>query len=72
MIQYQNLILFFYEIYNNINFNDSTIAVFFDLKKALDTIDHAILFKKFSYIGFLGKTYDLLKITYLNEPNQYY
>lgn len=52
---------FLHEIYNNINSKDPTIVIFFDLKKAFDTIDHSILLKKFSYFGFLGKTYDLLK-----------
>jgi len=42
------------------------MAIFFDLKKAFDTVDHNILIKKLDNMGIRGKTLELLK-SYLNN-----
>ena len=41
-------------IFQNINENRVTLAVFIDLKKAFDTIDHPILIKKLEFMGIKG------------------
>lgn len=45
------------DIYFNLNSGNSTIAIFFDLKKGFDTIDHSKLLKKLDLLGFHGNTY---------------
>lgn len=45
-------------------------AVFFDLSKAFDLVDHAILTKKLEFFGFQDSTITLLK-SYLNNRKQY-
>ena len=46
-----------------------TGAVFLDLAKAFDTVDHSILCTKLMYYGFRGSSYDLL-INYLAQQQQ--
>ena len=46
-----------------------TGAVFLDLAKAFDTVDHSILFTKLNYYGFLGSSFDLL-CNYLSDHQQ--
>ena len=42
------------DFFTNINNNKVTLAVFIDLKKAFDTIDHSILKKKLEFMGIKG------------------
>ena len=42
------------DILNNINEGRVTLAVFIDLKKAFDTIDHQILTRKLDLMGIKG------------------
>lgn len=46
------------------------LAIFIDLQKAFDTIDHKILFKKLKKIGMSNTTLNLL-ISYMSERSQY-
>ena len=43
--------MFLNDIYNNIDNNQTTYAVFLDLKKALDTVDYSLLSRSLSDIG---------------------
>ena len=46
-----------------------TDAVFLDLAKAFDTVDHSILCTKLTYYGFRGSSYDLM-CNYLAQRQQ--
>ena len=50
--------------------NASCCAIFLDLKKAFDTIDHDILLQKLDQIGIRGKANDWFR-SYLNNRSQY-
>ena len=47
-----------------------SIGIFIDLKKAFDTIDHAILLKKLQFYGIRGIAYKWLEF-YLENRKQY-
>ena len=46
---------------NNLDKNHYTCAIFLDIKKAFDSLDHKILLKKLDRYGFRGKIWNLLK-----------
>lgn len=56
-------------IINGLNDNKKCLAVFLDLAKAFDTVDHRILLKRLDRIGVRGPALDLLK-DYLNNRVQ--
>ena len=43
------------DIFNAINSKNLTLATFFELKKAFDTVDHSILVNKLEKMGIRGK-----------------
>ena len=43
------------------------MCFFLDLRKAFDTINHEILFRKFSHYGFRGASYEYLKSYFTNR-----
>lgn len=45
------------------------VAVFVDLKKAFDTVDHGILLNKLQYVGFYENEYDWIQ-SYLSSRSQ--
>ena len=56
-------------IFNSINNHEACMAVFIDLKKAFDTINHTILISKLEYMGIGGNL--LLWVTnYLHDRSQ--
>lgn len=58
------------EISKAIDNKKKTLAVFIDLKKAFDTIDHTILLNKLKHYGIRGKSNDWIK-SYLTNRSQY-
>lgn len=50
--------------------NEYTLAIFLDLKKAFDTVDHAILLNKLEHYGFRGTSLKLIK-NYLTNRKQF-
>lgn len=54
-------------VYNSLNENKLILTIFYDLKKAFDTINHNILFCKLYGAGFRGKTLKLLKNYFTNR-----
>ena len=58
------------DIFNAINSKDLTVATFFDLKKAFDTVDHSILIKKLSKMGIQGNTLRWLENYLLNRKQR--
>ena len=54
------IIQFINNIHNGLNKRRHTIAIFMDLSKAFDVLDHNILSKKLEHYGFRGKILDLL------------
>ena len=46
------------------------VCFFLDLKKAFDSINHELLFRKLSHYGFRGSSYDYLK-SYFTNCKQY-
>lgn len=57
-------------IYEHLNKKIPTMAVFFDLSKAFDSIDHSLLKTKLKAAGIRGSCYKLLD-SYLSERLQY-
>ena len=58
------------KINNAVEKNETTIGVYLDLSKALDTIDHDILLHKLDYYGFRGIVLDWFR-DYLGNRTQY-
>jgi exonuclease III len=58
------------KLYENLNNKDTSIAIFLDLSKAFDTIDHQILFKKLDIYGIRGTALSWFK-SYLCNRYQY-
>ena len=57
------------DIYKNMNKGQPTIAVYIDLRKAFDTVNHSILLKKLHHLGIRGSNYDWVK-NYLHDRTQ--
>ena len=58
------------QIYDNINNNEFTAVLFFDLKKAFDTVNHDILLQKLWHYGIRGSAHNLLS-SFLAHRSQY-
>ena len=58
------------DIRNAIDNNNVACGIFIDLKKAVDTVDHAILLKKLSHYGIRGLANAWFK-SYLNNRQQF-
>ena len=58
------------EITNAVERNETSLGIFLDLSKALDTIDHKILLHKLEYNGFRGIVLEWFK-NYLSNRKQY-
>lgn len=56
-------------LYNNLENNKKTIAIFLDLAKAFDTVSHKILLRKLENVGIRGIVLDLFK-SYLTNRLQ--
>jgi hypothetical protein len=54
---------------NNMDKVNLNIAVFVDLKKAFDTVDHTILLNKLKYYGFIGDELKWIQ-SYLSNRSQ--
>ena len=54
------IIQFINNIHNGLNKRRHTIAIFMDLSKDFDVLNHNILFEKLEHYGFKGKFLDLL------------
>ena len=57
------------EWYVNLDRKLFNLVVFIDLKKAFDTVDHQVLFKKLEHFGIKGQAHSLLK-SYLTNCSQ--
>lgn len=55
------IIQFIDKVHNGLNKRHHTVAVFMDLSKAFDVLDHNILSRKLEHYGFRGNFLDLLK-----------
>ena len=64
------LILFMNKITESLNNKSFTLSIFCDLRKAFDTVDHQILFKKFFKLGIRGVELEWFK-SYLSDRQQY-
>jgi len=56
--------------YKNVDINNKVLGVYFDLQKAFDTVNHAILLSKLYYYGILGILYNWID-NYLCETKQF-
>ena len=61
------IIQFIDKIHNGLNKRHHTIAIFMDLSKAFDVLDHSILSNKLEHYGFRGKFLELLMSLYQTE-----
>jgi len=50
----------FKNIYNSINLNNKTIAIFLDLRKAFDTVAHGLLMERLEQYGIRGSALNLI------------
>ena len=68
----QPVLHFSEKIYNSLNQKPSltSLAIFIDLKKAFDTVDHKILLKKLDHYGFRGTSNIWFK-NYLDDREQF-
>jgi Reverse transcriptase (RNA-dependent DNA polymerase) len=64
------LTLFINSVAQSLNSKEHFIAIFCDLKKAFDTVDHSILLKKLSKIGVNNKSLKWFE-SYLSDRYQY-
>lgn len=58
------------DIYKMLDSGDHVLAIFFDLQKAFDTVDHTILLNKLYFYGIRGSIFDWFK-SYLSDRSQY-
>lgn len=58
------------DIYGSLDSKKIAAALFIDLKKAFDTVDHSMLVKKLDILGFRGVTKSLLQ-SYLTDRHQF-
>ena len=58
------------KLLNNMDRGLSSCAIFLDLAKAFDTVDHSILLRKLKTYGIRGNVFDLFK-SYLSGRSQY-
>ena len=58
------------KLINNLDKGLSSCAIFLDLAKAFDSVDHRILLKKLDYYGIRGKALQLFE-SYLDSRSQY-
>jgi len=65
----QALLKFCNEVWNGINEKNFTMALFIDITKAFDTVDHGIFLLKLHNCGFRGNSYNWLK-SYLANRTQ--
>ena len=64
------MLKFMNHVLNALNKKKHCIAIFCDLRKAFDTVDHEILFKKLERLGICGSTLKWFK-SYLSERKQF-
>lgn len=58
------------DIYKMIDSGEFVMAIFFDIKKAFDTVNHSILLSKLEFYGIRGPMYDWFK-DYLSNRKQF-
>ena len=66
----QNLLTLTETIRQQLNRGEFSCAVFLDLQKAFDSVDHWILLEKMKHYGFRGKANGWIK-SYLTERKQF-
>ena len=64
------IIQFIDKVHNGLSKRQHTIAVFMDLSKAFDVLDHNILSKKLEHYGFRGKFLELL-MSFISNRNYF-
>ena len=64
------IIQFIDKIHNGLSKRQHTVAIFMDLSKAFDVLDHQILAQKLDHYGFRGKFLDLL-ISFISNRNYF-
>ena len=63
------IVKFTENLYKNLNSGRTTIAVYIDLRKAFDTVNHHILLQKLDLLGIQGSNFEWLK-NYLQDRTQ--